>query len=166
VFDKIFLFRPDTIWGFSCKFNDNKSIKKIYEIKKREKNKPFIVLASSFNEIEKIAQIEKKYKTKKFYGVSLIIKSKIKNPLIVKEGKICVRVPSNKKAREFIKKTGMLISTSANLSGQPPLSFYEIKKQFGKMEHISFGKTTKPSTIIDLTTGKIIRKGNKKIRIF
>lgn len=166
VYNGIFLFRPDTIWGFSCKITDINSIKKIIEIKKREKNKPFIILASSFNEIEKIAIIEKKYKTKKLYGVSLILKSKIKNKNLVKEGKICVRIPSNEKTRFFIKKMGMLISTSANLSGESPLSFSELQKQFGKMEHISFARTTKPSTIIDLTTGKIIREGNKKIRNF
>ncbi len=166
VFNNIFLFRPDTIWGFSCKVNDNNSINKIFEIKKREKNKPFIVLASSFSDVEKIAHIENKYKTKKFYGISLLLKSKIKNPLLVKDGKICVRIPSNKKAREFIKKTGLLVSTSANISGKPPLSFYELKKQFPDLKHKSFGRTNKPSTILDLVDKKVIREGNKKINFF
>ena len=166
MFNSIFLFRPDTIWGFSCKYNDKNSINKIYEFKKREKNKPFIVLASSFIDVEKIAFIEKRYKTKKLYGISLILKSKIKNPLLVKDEKICVRIPSNIKARNFIKKTGMLVSTSANISGQPPLSFFELKKQFPNLNHISFGRTKKPSTIIDLIDKKIIREGNKKIKFF
>lgn len=166
MFNNIFLFRPDTIWGFSCRINNEKLIQEIIKLKSREKNKPFIVLASDFKEVEKIAFIEKKYKTKKLYGISLILKSKIKNKNLVKDGKICVRIPSNKEARLFVKKMGMLVSTSANLSGKPPLKFNEIKNQFGKMEHKSFGRTNKPSTIIDLVDKKIIREGNKKIRIF
>jgi tRNA threonylcarbamoyl adenosine modification protein (Sua5/YciO/YrdC/YwlC family) len=162
----IFLFRPDSIWGFSCKYDDIKSIKRIIEIKKRKENKPFIVLASSFKEIESIAYIEKKYKTKKLYGVSLILKSKIKNKYLVKDEKICVRIPSNKKAREFIKKTGMLVSTSANKSGQQTFSFYELKKQFPELKHKSFARTNKPSTILDLVEKKIVRQGNKKIKFF
>lgn len=164
--NKIFLFRPDTIWGFSCKLKDLKSIKKIYEIKKREEDKPFIILSSSFSDVEKIAHIEKKYKTKKLYGISLILKSKIKNKYLVKNKKICVRIPANSEARKFIKKQGMLISTSANISGFPPLKLNEIKKQFNDFEHVSFSRTKKPSTIIDLVDKKIIREGNKKFKFF
>jgi L-threonylcarbamoyladenylate synthase len=166
MFDSVFLFRPDTIWGFSCKFNDSNSINKIIKLKKREKNKPFILLVSSFKEIEKIAHIEKKYKTKKWYGVSLLLKSKIKNKYLIKNGKICVRIPSNKKARQFIKKTGMLVSTSANISGQKPLNFKELKEKFPNLKHKSFGRASKPSTIIDLVNKKIIREGNRKIKCF
>jgi L-threonylcarbamoyladenylate synthase len=166
MYDSIFLLRPDTIWGFSCKYNDIKSIKRIIEIKKRDKNKPFIVLASSFKEIESIAYIEKKHKTKKLYGVSLILKSKIKNKYLVKDGKICVRIPSNKKARDFIKKTGMLVSTSANISGKKPLNFNELKEKYPNLKHKSFARKSKPSTIIDLTEKKIVRQGNKKITFF
>jgi L-threonylcarbamoyladenylate synthase len=166
MYDSVFLFRPDSIWGFSCKIDDKKSIEKIFEIKKRDKNKPFILLASSFKEIESIAFIENKYKTKKLYGVSLILKSKIKNKYLVKNEKICVRIPSNKKARDFIKKTGILISTSANKSGQQTLTFYELKKQFPKLKHKSFARTNKPSTILDLVDKKIVREGNKKIKLF
>lgn len=166
VFNSIFLFRPDTIWGFSCKVNDTNSINKIFEIKKREKNKPFIVLASSFSDVEKIAHIENKYKTKKFYGISLILRSKIKNECLVKDEKICVRIPSNKKARDFIKKTGMLVSTSANISGQTPLNFNELRTKYPDFKHLSFGRTKKPSTILDLVDKKIIREGNKKIIFF
>lgn len=165
MYDSVFLFRPDTIWGFSCKITDEKSIKKIIELKKR-KNKPFIILASSFKEVESIAHIEKKYKTKKFYGISLILKSKIKNKHLVKEEKICVRIPSNKKARQFIKKTGMLISTSANISGQKPLSFKELKEKYPDLKHKSFARKSQPSTIIDLVHKKIVREGNKKITFF
>lgn len=166
MYDSFFLFRPDSIWGFSCKYDDIKSIKKIFEIKKRDKNKPFIVLASSFKEIESIAYIEKKHKKKKLYGVSLILKSKIKNKYLVKDEKICVRIPSNKKARNFIKKTGMLISTSANLSGQKPLNFNELKEKYPNLKHKSFSRKSKPSTIIDLVENKIVRQGNKKLNVF
>ena len=62
MFDSVFLFRPDTIWGFSCKYTDKESIKKIIQLKKRDENKPFIVLASSFKDVESIAHIEQEIK--------------------------------------------------------------------------------------------------------
>lgn len=164
--NEVFLFKPDSIWGFSCKFNDTKSINKIIKLKHREENKPFIILASSFSDVEKIAYIENKYKKKKYYGISLILKSKIKNKHLVKDDKICVRIPSNLKARKFIKKTGLLISTSANVSNSPPLNFRELTNKYPGVKHLSLSKTKKPSTIIDLVNKKIIREGNKKIKSF
>lgn len=70
---------------------------------------------------------------------------------------MAVRVPSPDWLRQLIKKAGtLLISTSANLSGQPPLaSFDEVYRVFsGQVEYFIDGGETpgeQPSTIIDLT---------------
>jgi len=70
---------------------------------------------------------------------------------------MAVRVPSPDWLRKLIKKAGaLLISTSANLSGQPPLaSFDEVYRVFsGQVEYFIDGGQTpgeEPSTIIDLT---------------
>ncbi|HUM79637.1 MAG TPA: Sua5/YciO/YrdC/YwlC family protein, partial [Candidatus Saccharicenans sp.] len=64
--------------------------------------------------------------------------------------------------RQLIKRAGsLLISTSANLSGQPPLSsFDDVYRLFAdRVEFfIDGGKTTGdlPSTIVDLTGSKAI----------
>ena len=97
---------------------------------------------------------------------SIIVNKERRKLYLVKNGKICVRIPSNKKARQFIKKTGMLVSTSANISGQKPLNFKELKEKFPNLKHKSFGRASKPSTIIDLVNKKIIREGNRKIKCF
>lgn len=70
---------------------------------------------------------------------------------------IAVRVPPLQWLRDLIKKSGsLLISTSANLSGQPPVdSFSEVYEIFRDRVDIFIngGRTPgeKPSTIIDLT---------------
>lgn len=70
---------------------------------------------------------------------------------------IAVRVPPLLWLRDLVKSSGsLLISTSANLSGQPPLdSFPEVYKIFrDRVDFLIDGGRTpgeKPSTIIDLT---------------
>jgi L-threonylcarbamoyladenylate synthase len=45
----------DTVWGLVCKIGDEKAVKRIYELKKRNLNKPINILISSFEMIEKLA---------------------------------------------------------------------------------------------------------------
>ena len=50
---KILLHPTESIWGFGCDaFNEN-AVKKIFDIKKRDTKKNFIVLAGSLDSIEK-----------------------------------------------------------------------------------------------------------------
>ena len=44
---KVILYPTDTIWGLGCDALNAESIKKIYKIKNREANKPFIILVCS-----------------------------------------------------------------------------------------------------------------------
>ena len=82
---------------------------------------------------------------------------------------MAVRVPSPDWLRQLIKKAGaLLISTSANLSGQPPLaSFDEVYRLFsGRVEFFIDGSETpgeQPSTIIDLTGPEPVGRREGKI---
>ena len=118
------VFPTDTVYGIGCDpFNKN-SVDKIYQIKQRDKNKPFPVLTYSADfasEIVEFDEISKKIVEKFWPGpLTLILKlkeEKLKDTLGI-EDKIAIRVPNNQCLLEILKNVKFLIGTSANLSGQ------------------------------------------------
>lgn len=43
--DGVIAFVTDTVWGLGCLVNSEKAVKKIYDIKKREAQKPLILMS-------------------------------------------------------------------------------------------------------------------------
>jgi len=86
--------------------------------------------------------------------------------LVVKDGNVALRVPGPSPALELVRAFGAaLTATSANLSGQPPLSnAAELRATFGAAlamivpGHAPGGA---PSTIVDMTgdTPRVLRRG-------
>ena len=124
------------------------------------------------NEINKYAQIDKKYWPiiKKYMpgSLTILVKSNDNVPAYVTHntGIIGIRIPSNKEALELLKYVNKpLLVPSANRADQKPaLNDKEVKDIFGEeIKVIIPGQAIggEPSTIIDLTTDKIklVRKG-------
>ena len=82
---------------------------------------------------------------------------------------MAIRWPADKKVLEFLKQTGPLATSSANIQGQPPAkNISEAKKYFGNK--VDFYEAdgdleSLPSTLVDLRDGqvKILREGEVKI---
>ena len=53
---QIIVFPTDTVYGLGCDPYNKKTVSRLYEIKKREKTKPFPILGISKTELEKIAE--------------------------------------------------------------------------------------------------------------
>ena len=124
----IIVFPTDTVYGLGCNPYNHDSVLSLYEIKKREKTKPFPVLGYSKEELEKIAEfspLEEKIAEKFWPGaITLILKVKdreIQKSLSLGE-KIAVRVPNNKCALALLKECKLLVGTSANISDARPFS--------------------------------------------
>ncbi len=168
---KIFIYPTDTLYGFGTNMNNQKSIQKIFEIKKREK-KAFLVVIPSYNWLLKNCEINKKQLEliqKKLPGpYSFIVETKkninILNYLETPQNSLGIRIPNNW-FYEFIKLANIpFSSTSVNFSGEASAkSFKEIPKEILRQvdyaiyddENISF----KASTIIDIRSNeeKILR---------
>ena len=72
----IIVFPTDTVYGLGCNPYNHDAVLSLYEIKKREKTKPFPVLGYSKEELEKIAEfspLEKKIAEKFWPGAITII---------------------------------------------------------------------------------------------
>ena len=124
----IIVFPTDTVYGLGCNPYNHDSVLSLYEIKKREKTKPFPVIGYSKEELEKIAEfnsLEEKIAETFWPGaITLILKVKdreIQKSLSLGE-KIAVRVPNNKCALALLKKCKLLVGTSANISGAKSFS--------------------------------------------
>lgn len=155
----------DTIYGISCLASSKENIERIYEIKGRDYSKPFIILISKIGSLSKfgicLTENDKKILEKYWPGpVSVILKVEHENLAYLHRGKksLAFRLPSNKNLISILNKTGPLVSTSANISDNPPISSLdEARKYFEqKLDFIlDMGPLDdrKPSRIIEIKNG-------------
>lgn len=169
----IIVLPTDTVYGLCCSLNNKKTIKKIMEIKKRSKEKPFACLVSSLNMAKKYAIFNRKacLIAKKYWpgALTLVLRKRQKKFNSIKT-KIGLRVPNHKLVRKIIKKLKVpIIATSVNLSGEKEM--YEAKKILNYFKNkklqpdliIDAGiLKNKPSSVIDVSGKeiKILRQGN------
>ena len=162
----VIIFPTDTIYGIGCDPYNSKAVERIYKIKKRQKNKLLPILVYSYNEISKLAIINKaedKIIRKFFPGqITLILNikdNKIKKMLKL-DNKIAIRIPNNKCILKLLKECKLLVGTSANISGENSfIDPIECKKKIQRYDvFIDGGKGTinKGSTIIEVVNNKII----------
>ena len=130
----VIAYVTDTVWGLGCLPNNESAVKKIYEIKKREAQKPLILMSNDIyplldyvKPIPKIGQILiKKY----FPGALTIVTDKSENTpdyITSSMPTVGIRVPDNEVFREICELIPghVLATTSANLSHQPSAKTYE-----------------------------------------
>lgn len=170
----VIVYPTDTCYGIGCDATNPSAIKKIFKIKGREKNKPLPLIASSLEMIEKYVFMDERaiklYRA--FPGISVALRKKGSDiPDIVNKEKVAFRIPSNEISKKLCELSGKpLVSTSANLSGDPsPYSIEQVKLSLKKSLNqidlfIDSGilNNNPPSTIVDLVEGKIGRIGSVK----
>ncbi len=130
----VIAYVTDTVWGLGCLPNNENAVKKIYEIKKREAQKPLILMSNEvyhlLNYVKPIPKIGQQLIKKYFPGALTIVTEKNENtPGYITSGMttVGIRVPDNKVFQEIceIIPGHVLATTSANLSHQPSAKTYE-----------------------------------------
>ncbi len=173
----VIAYVTDTVWGLGCLPNNEKAIKKIYDIKHRDGKKPLILMSDEFyNLLDYLKQpIEKEAQKliKKYFpgALTLVLEKSEKTPDYITSGltTVGVRIPDNKVFAEICRNIDgrVLATTSANLSGEKPaLTFDEAIKYIGdKVDLVipDYGFTAKgkASTVAGFKDGKpvIFRQG-------
>ncbi len=136
---RVVILPTGTIYGLSCKYDHENAIKKIYKIKERNKDLPFIIMISNPDDLKIFARdinpaakriIKKFWDTGNPGPLTLIFNKRENLKEFIAGGKstIALRVADCGFLRDLINICGPIISTSANISG--------IKKYPGKMEDI------------------------------
>ena len=162
---KLVAFPTETVYGIAANLSDKRAVEKLYEVKARDRGKPFTVHIADVETIEKmgcrVSRQAKRLIDKFWPGpLTVILKSE--------DGKkIGFRMPANRVALELIKAVGVpVIAPSANISGKaPPTDAESVLEELGGMIElvVDSGPTTigVESTIVDMTVSppKVLREG-------
>ena len=155
----------------------------IFETKRRNQDKPLILMAATAEELwpfclENVQQIQTWQQVAAQYwpgALTLVLPASDRVPTEVNPldpTTIGIRVPNSSIARQILAQTGPLATTSANLSGQPPLeTMAEIEETFPNVLTLLLEEELKnqaggvPSTVAKWTDNgwQILRQGAIKL---
>ena len=167
----IILYPTDTIWGIGCDASNAAAVKKIYEIKKRNEAKSLIALVDSE------VRLERTVEEVPFVAWDLIEFSEkpvtiiYDNPIgiavnaVNRDKSLGIRIVRDKFCKEIVRQlNNPIISTSANISGEPQVNnFTEISAEIkNSVDHIvnlrqDESKPKQSSTIIKLDPSGLIK---------
>ena len=168
----------DTIYGLVGCALLRKTVSRIYELRKRNPQKPFIILIGSLKDLKlfgiKLDDFTKK-ELKKIWpnAISVVLPCVDKKFFYLHRGSktLAFRLPRNKSLTNLLKQTGPLVAPSANPEGlKPAENIRQAKKYFNQKVDFYFDKGTikgLASTLIEIRNKKIIalRRGAVKIKI-
>ncbi len=162
----IVAFPTETVYGLAADYNNEDTINRLYDIKKRPKDKPFTIHIAKKEKITEYIdepdQLTKRLIDKFWPGpLTIIVKSK-------NEKTLGFRMPSNRIALELINMSNLtVVGPSTNVSGKPePVEPFSVVEAFdGLIDMVIDAGPTEigiSSTIVDMTTlrPKILREGS------
>ena len=172
--NKVISLPTETVYGLAGNAYSDKSIERIYKLKKRPKKNPLIIHYYNLSDLKKDVHFDNKflklYKNFSPGPLTYILRkrdgSKISSLANAKLNTVAVRFPKNKIVRSLLKKlTFPLAMPSANIStGVSPTNSFDVFDEFGdRIEFILDGGKSKiglESTVINLHGNiKILRPG-------
>lgn len=125
----LILYPTDTIWGIGCDATNENAVKKVFEIKKRNKNKPLISLVGNKKQLMTFTKLIPKEAENKT-PTTIIYKNifGLASNLTGNEKSAAIRIVQDEFCKQLILKFGKpIVSTSANISTQ------ELPNQFSKI---------------------------------
>lgn len=188
----VILYPTDTVWGIGCDATNPEAVAKIYEIKRREDSKSLVLLASDIDMVARyvreipemaiqLVEVNDKPMTIIYPGAIVGQKPAGSGEMpkadrgalafntVAEDGTVGIRIPMMDFCQQLVYKLGRpLVSTSANISGEPtPKRYAEISEEIrSAVDHIvepslEHGSTGQSSSIIKVGLDysiEIIRK--------
>lgn len=169
----VILYPTDTIWGIGCDATNESAVKRVFEIKERPAAKSMVILVAELSQVEFYADVPDVARDLVEYAekpLTIVYPNakRISRALVAEDGSIGIRVVKDEFCRMLINTIRKpLVSTSANISGEPSPAFFneiseEIKSRVDYVVPLRQSEHTKsaPSRIIKLGMNgamKIIR---------
>ncbi len=163
---QIGILPTDTMYGLVGSAFNPKTVERIYKVRQRNPQKPFIVLISSINELEKfnIEVTDLRQQLEHYWPgpVSIILPCPNKQWEYLHRGtqQLAFRLPNKPDLIEVLKETGPLVAPSANLEGCPPAkTIQEAKAYFGYLVdfYVDEGMLdSPPSTLMRFDKGQAV----------
>ena len=167
----VILYPTDTIWGIGCDATNEEAVRRVYEIKRRSDSKAMLVLVDSpvkvdfyVQDVPEVAwdliEVADKPLTIIYSGARNLASN-----LIAEDGSVGIRVTNEEFSKRLCQQfRKAIVSTSANISGQPsPANYSEITEELKSMVDYVVGYRQeeighpKPSSIIKLDKGGVIK---------
>ena len=170
----IVIFPTDTAYGIGCRMDDEKAVKRLFEIRSRPSSQATPVLVSSVKMACKcfstpLPDVVRHLMEKYWPGaLTIVYESNNRIPLPVRGGgrTVGLRMPNHKTILKVIKRLDIpVLGPSANLHGQPtPFRYEDLDPNLVKQaDYVISGKCQEGnvSTVVDCTSEpfKIIRQG-------
>lgn len=178
----VIAYPTETVYGLGCDPRDEEAVKRIFRIKKREAGKPVLLVAGSLAQVRHIVRLEGNALAlaQRFWPGALTLVLPVLPGVrlakrVVLRGEVAIRFSASPIVRKLTRRYGFpIVSTSANLSGEPAcMSVNEIKATFVSRKHapdIVFDGGRLPgrkaSTIVGFSAsgeGEILRQGAVRI---
>ena len=128
----IILYPTDTIWGIGCDATNEKAVERIFQLKKRPPQRSMIILVADEKDILKYtaaADLQAfDYLQQVTNPTTMIFEHAIglAENLLPEDGSIGIRLVKEAFCRHLLKRFKKpIVSTSANISGQPAPAFYD-----------------------------------------
>lgn len=164
----------DTVYGIVARATDQVAVTRLYKAKGRE-GKPGTLIAASQQQLEELGLKHRYLKAvEQFWPGAVSVVIPVSDPTLeyLHQGKIslAVRIPADTKLQKLLAQTGPLLTTSANLPGQPvAVTIMQAKDCFG--DQVDFYEDGgdlshhQPSTIIRIVDDaiEVLRPGAVKI---
>jgi len=176
----VICYPTDTVYGIGCDIFNQKAIKKIYQIKKRPKDKPFSFMCSDLKNVSDYGYVSNqayRIMRKALPGPFTFVLSATKivpKIMITKQKTVGIRVPDNNICLALIEELGNPIVTTSAIpdeDGEPLSEAYQFDELLGNMfDTVIDGGMVypDPSTVVSFTGDEpeILRQGKGDISRF
>jgi tRNA threonylcarbamoyl adenosine modification protein (Sua5/YciO/YrdC/YwlC family) len=168
----VIAYPTDTTYGIGCSILNKRGIDRIYQLKQREKKKPFSFICADLSEVARYAKVSnyafkilKRYLPGPYTFV-LDASSIVPDLLTTKQKTVGIRIPANRICMAIIMALEQpIVTTSANLSSEEPIGDpFHIEEVMGKqLDMVIDGGVLTPdvSSVISLIGDfpTVLRKG-------
>jgi L-threonylcarbamoyladenylate synthase len=166
----VLAYATESCFGLGCNPFDVRAIRRILAIKGRPTHKGLIVIAANLQQLRplirpltpaQLATVQRYWPGP--YTFLLPASRRVPTLLRGRHDKIAVRISAHGEAAALCRALGSpLVSTSANRAGQKSLKTARgCRQAFSRQQVLTLqgriGKRRKPSTIIDLDSGRVLR---------
>ncbi|MCK5195263.1 MAG: threonylcarbamoyl-AMP synthase [Desulfobulbaceae bacterium] len=176
----IICYPTDTVFGIGCDIYNQKAIKRIYQLKRRPKNKPFSFMCSGLKNVSEycfLSNMAYRLMKKSLPGAYTFVLPAMKivpKIMMSKQKTVGIRVPDNTICQHLVEALGnpILNTSAATEDGEPFRMAYEVEDVYGSRIDIIIDDSASVSpglsSIISLVgdEAKILREGKGDTSLF
>ncbi len=168
----VIAYPTDTTYGIGCSIFSKKGVERIYQIKQRERKKPFSFICPTLSEVARYAKVSNyAFKLLKRllpgpYTFVLEASSVVPDLLQTRQKTVGIRMPDNAICLALVTALGHpIVTTSANISGEEPIGDpREVFRTMGKqLDMVVDGGVLPPdvSSVVSLLgdSPEVLRRG-------